>query len=367
MSYSGTGVDYDLMDPFKRLAQKAGLETAGNIARLKNGMLKEFLPSRGESAYLIEDIDCYHAHVEEGLGTKNLVADAMYKLSGKTYYNNIAQDTVAMIVNDMATVGAMPLSVAMHLAVGDSKWFVDEKRSTDLVEGWKNACHQARCIYSCGETPTLKGIVNPDTVVLAGSAMGIVEPKSNLISADNIMDGDAIVIIESSGIHANGLTLAREIAKNVMYGYQANLWDTTTFGEALLEPTIIYVGLVNDLQTQNIPIHYAVNVTGHGWRKFMRADRPFEYIIQEIPKPHAVFDFMKKYGPMDDMEAYGNLNMGAGFALYVSHKDVSSVLNTAKNLKLRAMYAGNIKASKEKSVIILPKRLEYKSKTLGVR
>jgi phosphoribosylformylglycinamidine cyclo-ligase len=117
MTYAGTGVDYDAMDPFKLACQLAARETAGNISRLNGGEFREFEASRGESAYLIEAAKSYFAHVEEGLGTKNLVADAMYAyaFTGKSYYDQIAQDTVAMIVNDMATVGAVPLSLAIDL------------------------------------------------------------------------------------------------------------------------------------------------------------------------------------------------------------------------------------------------------------
>src|SRR5512135_536850 len=97
MTYAGTGVDYNAMDPFKRDAQIAGRDTAGNITRLVGGEFREFEPSRGESAYLIETPDSYLAHVEEGLGTKCLIADAMYDLIGQSYYDQIAQDTVAMI------------------------------------------------------------------------------------------------------------------------------------------------------------------------------------------------------------------------------------------------------------------------------
>ena len=84
MTYAGTGVNYDAMDLFKRMAQLAARETAGNIARLNGGEFREFEPSRGESVYLIEAAKSYFAHVEEGLGTKNLVADAMYALTGKS-------------------------------------------------------------------------------------------------------------------------------------------------------------------------------------------------------------------------------------------------------------------------------------------
>jgi phosphoribosylformylglycinamidine cyclo-ligase len=107
MTHAGVGVDYGEMDPFKRLAQPAGRETAGNISRLG---FSEVEMSRGESAYLMDAGDHYVAHVEEGLGTKDLVADAMYRLTGKSYYDHIGQCTVAMIVNDMITLGALPVS-----------------------------------------------------------------------------------------------------------------------------------------------------------------------------------------------------------------------------------------------------------------
>jgi phosphoribosylformylglycinamidine cyclo-ligase len=116
MTYAGVGVDYGALDPFKRQAQLAGVATAGTLGRLG---VSELAMSRGESAYLVETPDSFIAHVEEGLGTKNLVADAMYRLvPGRSYYDHLAQDTVAMIVNDMVTLGALPIAVAMHLAAG---------------------------------------------------------------------------------------------------------------------------------------------------------------------------------------------------------------------------------------------------------
>ncbi len=364
MTYAGVGVDYEAMDPFKRLAQRAGRETADAILRLG---FSEVEMSRGESAYLMDAGDHYVAHVEEGLGTKNLVADAMYRLNGKSYYDFIAQCTVAMIVNDMITLGALPLSVAMHLAVGVSSWFNDEKRCGDLVDGWKKACQQARCTWGGGETPTLKGIVHPDTVVLSGSAVGVVKPKNRLINAANIQHGDAIILIGSSGIHANGLTLAREISEKLPNGYLTKLSDGRTYGESLLDPTMIYVSLVEDCFNEGVEIHYAVNITGHGWRKLMRATQPFAYIIDHIPVPHPVLSFIQEHGPVDDQEAYANLNMGAGFALYVRESDVRKVLTIASLLGMSALRAGTVEPSKIKKVIINPLGLEYLGSTLGVR
>ncbi len=365
MTYADTGVIYGAMDPFKKACQLAARETARNIARLNGGEFRELEASRGESAYLIETLDSYLAHVEEGLGTKNLVADAMYALTGISHYDRIAQDTVAMIVNDLITVGAHPLSVAMHLAVGSSDWFKDEKRSDDLILGWKRACTMARCAWGGGETPTLKGVVTPEAVVLSGSAIGIVKPKARLITG-TITHGDAIVIIESSGIHANGLTLARTIADTLPQGYRTELSDGRSYGETLLDPTLIYVGLVEDCLDRGVDIHYAVNITGHGWRKLMRATQPFAYIIERLPKQLPIFDFLQEHGPVDDREAFGNLNMGAGFALYVEKGDAETVLDVARKLHLGALVAGHIENG-EKKVVIEPKNLEYSGETLAVR
>ena len=364
MTYAGSGVDYGALDPFKRRAQLAGRSTADAIRRLG---VSEVDASRGESAYLIETPEGYLAHVEEGLGTKNLVADAMYRLvPTRSYYDHIAQDTVAMIVNDMITLGALPLAVAMHLAVGASEWFADDRRTDDLVNGWRHACQLARCAWGGGETPTLSGIVEPASVALAGSAIGMVKPKGRLIRA-NIEHGDAIVLFESSGIHANGLTLARAIAERAPNGYLTPLSDGRPYGEALLDATHIYVGLIEDCLNRGVDIHYAVNVTGHGWRKLMRAPGSFSYVVERIPMPQPVFQFIQAVGGVDDHEAYGNFNMGGGFAIYVPERDVATVMDVAKAFPFAALHAGHIERSSTKKVVITPKGLEYSGDSLAVR
>lgn len=377
MTYASTGVNYEAMDPFKRMAQVAGRETASNLLRFG---FSEAEWSRGESCYLIETPDSFLAHVEEGLGTKCLVADAFRELwavasdmdegNFRSYYDQIAQCTVAMIVNDMITLGAPPLSVAMHLAVGDSSWFEDKKRCRDLVEGWKKACNLARCAWGGGETPTLRGIVAPEAVVLSGSAIGIVKPKGRVIRC-NIQHGDSIILIESSGIHANGLTMAREIADKLPEGYLTKLPDGRTYGEALLDPTRIYVPLVEDCLENGAEIHYAVNVTGHGWRKLMRAKDPFAYVIEHMPRRAPIFDFIQKHGPVEDREAYGNLNMGAGFALYVPETSMKRVWEVLQSYdrpnRFGAVWAGHIERSDTKKVVIKPKGIEFGPEDLVIR
>ena len=127
LSYEQSGVDYDRLDAFKRACQR---QAATTTALLASHGLKEPPDVRGESAYLLESDDQYLAHVEEGLGTKNLIADAMLEQAGQSFYRNIGIDTVATMVNDLVTTGAMPVSVAMHAAVGDSEWFADARRGS---------------------------------------------------------------------------------------------------------------------------------------------------------------------------------------------------------------------------------------------
>lgn len=363
ITYSQTGVNYQAMDPVKILAQLRAKETASNLNRF--GM-NEVGESRGESAYVWEEKDSYRAFVIEGLGTKNLVADSVREYTGKTHYDSIAQDTIAMVVNDLIVVGADPQIINAYFAVGASDWFSDEKRATDLVEGWAKACHLSGAVWGGGETPTLKGIVNPETIELGGSAIGIIQPKERLVLGDKLQTGDAIILIESSGIHANGITLARTIASQLPEGYKTKLSDGQTYGEALLAPTHIYAKLVNNCFEENIGIHYMVNITGHGWRKLMRAKKDFSYVINQVPTPQPLFELIQKQSGNDDQEMYGNFNMGAGFAFFVAAQDAEKTIEIAKKNNLKAWNAGVVEQG-EKQVVITSKNIVFKGESLQVR
>lgn len=350
-SYQASGVDYSKMDPIKILAQKAAKATGKNLKYFGH---QEMIASRGESAYVWEEDDAYRSLVIEGLGTKNLVADAVRKYSGKTHYDTIAQDTIAMIVNDLIVVGAMPQVVNAYFAVGDSNWLSDEERAHDLITGWAKACDDIGATWGGGETPTLKGIVNPETIDLGGSAIGIIKPKANLVLGDKLSAGDAIILVESSGVHANGISLVRKIANDLPEGYQTKLSDGTTFGEAVLTPTHLYVDLIRKLFDAGIEINYMMNITGHGWRKLMRASKEFSYVINEVPPVQPVFNFIQQQTANDDAEMYGNYNMGAGFAIYVPAKFSAKVVEIADTVGFKAWNAGKVQAG--------PRKIEIKSK-----
>ncbi|OGH42226.1 MAG: phosphoribosylformylglycinamidine cyclo-ligase [Candidatus Blackburnbacteria bacterium RIFCSPLOWO2_01_FULL_41_27] len=364
VTYVSTGVDYNAMDPFKRLAQLRARATARNLERF--GM-REVEASRGESAYVWEEPDSYRAFVIEGLGTKNRVADETRKITGKTYYDAIAQDTIAMIVNDLIVVGAEPQVVNAYFAVGSSDWFLDEERARDLVEGWAKACSLAGAVWGGGETPTLKGIIEPDTIDLSGSSIGIIKPKERLTLGDKLTPGDAILLVENSGIHANGLTLVRRIASKLPEGYATPLSDGKSYGESLLVPTHIYAGLIRDLFEAGIDMHYMVNITGHGWRKLMRATRDLSYVIDQIPEPQSVFRFIQERSGNDDTEMYGNFNMGTGFAIFIPEKAVELAQRVAAGSHgFSTLRAGYVEKG-QKKVVIRPKNVIFKGETLGFR
>lgn len=362
-TYAEAGVDYSAMDPVKVLAQKSARATAANLGAFG---AQEVALSRGESAYVWEEPDAYRALVIEGLGTKNLVADAVRKFTNKTHYDSIAQDTIAMIVNDLVVVGAMPQVVNAYFAIGDSNWMRDEERARDLINGWAVACQKIGATWGGGETPTLKGVINPNTIDLGGSAVGVINPKKRLVLGDTLAPGDAIVLIESSGIHANGITFVRSLADKTPDIYEAKLPDGRTFGEALLTPTHLYVELVRDILDAGIGVHYMVNITGHGWRKLMRATKEYRYVIDGVPMPQSEFSFMQERAGVDDREMYGNFNMGAGFAIYVPQSEAQRVVELASAKGLKALVAGRVEAG-PKQVVIEPINIVFDGHTLGVR
>jgi phosphoribosylformylglycinamidine cyclo-ligase len=366
LSYEASGVLYDQLDAFKRACQKAAGTTA---AELSAHGYAEPTTTRGESAYLVEAADHFLAHVEEGLGTKNLVADAVYAQTGKCFYGEIAIDTVATIVNDLVTCGARPISVAMHAAVGDSNWFADTVRMQALVDGWAEGCRRAGAVWGGGETPTLRGIVEAPGIVLAGSSIGKIEPKSHRITGD-VKEGDVIIFLASTGVQTNGLSLCRLIAEELSAGYQTPIehGDSRNYGEALLAASAIYVDFVVRCQEAGVKLNYLAHVTGHGWRKLMRLEEPFVYEITEPREPPAIFQFLVDAGPISLREAYATFNMGVGFAAYVSPSAVEGALAAAQATGHEAWVAGRVtKAGTRKAVMIPSLKLTYEADSLQLR
>jgi len=363
IDYRDAGVDYTKIDPLKVAAQRAARDTAAN---LRHTPYKEITASRGESAYVVDMGDFLLASITECLGTKVLIADAMRAVTGKTYFDALAQDTLAMAINDIITVGATPISVQAYWAAGSSAWFDDAQRANDLVAGWKAACDRCGVAWGGGETPSLSGVVHDTTIDLAASCIGVIRPKERLTIADKLAAGDAIVLLASSGIHANGVSLARKVVETLPDGYRTKLPDGRLYGDALLDPTVLYSPATEALFAAGITPHYCANITGHGWRKVMRHPGVFTYRFNKIPAVPPVLAFIQQAARMSPTDAYGTFNMGAGFALFVAAKDADKTVATAKAAGFDAMIAGKVEAG-TKQVVIEPIGVSFTDADMHLR
>lgn len=363
ITYSQVGDNYATKDPINKLSQTAARSTA---IHLKKFGFEEISDSRGESAFVWKQGNIYMASVLECLGTKNLVADAMREITGKTYYDVIAHDTVATFINDLSTVGAKPLVVHAYWAVENNDWLQDRQRMTDFIVGWRDACNFAGVTWGGGETPTLKGILTPGTADLAGSVVGIIGSKKRLITDTKLKQGDRIILLHSNGMNANGVSLARAIAKKLPKGYATKLSSGKLYGEAILQKTNIYAQLVQELLDEGVNIHYITNITGHGLRKIMRARQKFTYVLEKIFEPQELFLFIQKQANISDEEMYQTYNMGMDYALFIAKKDVKKTLKICQKHDYQALDAGYIEDG-ERQVVIKPKNIVYKSETLDLR
>ncbi len=363
LSYEQSGVNYDLIDPLKVAAQRAAAATGSHLAAHGFG---EVAASRGESAYVVDVGPFYLASIVECLGSKALVADEMHRLTGKSYYDAIAQDTIAMAINDLITVGATPLVVQAYWAAGGSEWFTDAQRAQALVEGWKRACDTCAVAWGGGETPALAGIVAEGRIDLAASCTGLVNPKERLSVGDRLAPGDAIVLLASSGIHANGLSLARKLAERLPQGYLTPVLPGLSYGDALLAPTVLYSPVTEALYRAGITPHYCANITGHGWRKLLRHPAAHTYRIHSVPAVTPVLKFIQQHAHHDDREAYGTMNMGAGFALFVKAGDAARTVEVARAQGVEALVAGTVEAG-PKRLVIEPLGIEFGDDALQLR
>jgi phosphoribosylformylglycinamidine cyclo-ligase len=364
--YDGSLFKYDGLDSFKRIASEAAAQTAGNMAL--NGLVEESA-SRGESAQVWREGDELKAGLTEGLGSKNLVADAVDKSNpeGESKYRNIAQDSMAMIVNDLAVVGASPELFWMHMAVGSDSWFADERRARALVEGTRDVCNNLQMTWLGGETPGLKGMVYPDAAIISGTAIGRIGKEERYVRGTEVEEGDRIFMLPSSGIHANGLTDARALAERLPDGYDTELSDGSKFGETLLTPTHLYVDFVQAALDAGIQIKRLENMTGHGWRKIMRGPRDFTYRMTQTAPRMPIFDFLQEQYGVSDEEMYKIYNMGVGFAAYIKPEFTRSLSDIANDLGFEgAGDFGSVEAG-PKQVIIEPLNVILDGVTLAIR
>lgn len=349
-SYRAAGVDYDALDAGKRLAMAKALSTSSLLSARGGRALDA---SRGEPAFVFELEGKSFAFVVEGLGTKSIIARHVLEETGANHFADVAYDTVAAILNDLCCVGALPLVVNAYFATGASEWYLELDRAEALLEGWRRACADAGCVWGGGESPSLPGLLAEKDIELAGAAVGAVPAGRSPLLGETLAAGNEIVLVSSSGLHANGASLARLVAGGLEKGYATVLPDGATLGAALLAPSVMYAGLVAALLESDVELTYISHVTGHGLLKLMRPTKALTYRIERLPKVPPVLAFLAEQAEMDAQSAYSTFNMGSGYALYCAAGHGERIVAIAEGLGLEAMLAGGVEAG-PRQVILEP-------------
>lgn len=309
-TYKESGVDINL--------EEATISAL--TSKLKETLkLRDVITESGHFAALVRVGDKAIAMSTDGVGSKILVAEQMDK------YDTVGIDCVAMVVNDLLCVGAEPLAMVDYLAVENP----DPEVAAQIGVGLKDGAEQASVAMIGGETASLPEIVN--NFDLAGTGIGIVD-ADGIITGENIQGGDVLIGIASSGIHSNGLSLARKV-----FFHDAGLkvedalpgFPDKTVGEELLKPTMIYVKPVMELLNSEVKVHGLAHITGGGFNNLKRLNKNVGYYIDNLPQPNPIFRSLYSLGvPLEEM--YRVFNMGIGMVLIVPEEDSQTTIDIIK-------------------------------------
>ena len=259
----------------------------------------------------------------DGVGTKTIVAARLGR------YDTVGFDCVAMNVNDLVCVGARPLALVDYIGVHT----LDAARSDAILAGLGRAARAAGIAIPGGETaqlPELVGAPDDDAAFdLVGTAVGTLHPR-DVITGDAIVPGDVIVGLASSGIHSNGLTLARRaLLDEGAYRLDDEVAALgRTLGDELLEPTRIYVEAATALWDAGIATHGLAHITGGGLTNLLRLRPTVGFTIDALPDPPAIFGLIQAAGRIPDAEMFRVFNMGVGFVAVVAERDAAVVVDT---------------------------------------
>ncbi|QCR33883.1 phosphoribosylformylglycinamidine cyclo-ligase [Lysinibacillus sp. SGAir0095] len=273
----------------------------------------------------------------DGVGTKLKLAFMVDK------HDTIGVDCVAMCVNDIVAQGAEPLYFLDYVAVGKA----EPAKIEQIVKGVADGCVQAGSALIGGETAEMPGLYEEDEYDLAGFAVGACE-KANVVTGEEITEGDVLIGLASSGVHSNGYSLVRKIVfadngfavDEVVEGYE----KLGPIGEALLVPTKIYARPVLEILKQ-AKIHGMAHVTGGGFYENLPRMMP-EGLATEINLGSwpvlPIFEFLKDKGALADKDLYNVFNMGIGFVLSVPASEAEKVLAIAEENGEKAYKIGRV-------------------------
>ena len=276
----------------------------------------------------------------DGCGTKVQLAYIMDK------HDTIGIDAVAMCVNDIACSGGEPLFFLDYIACGKN---YPEKIAT-IVSGVAEGCNQSGDALVGGETAEHPGLMPEDEYDLAGFAVGVVE-KKDLITGESIKPGDTLIGIASSGVHSNGFSLVRkvfEMTKESLDTYYDELGKT--LGEALIEPTRIYVKALKSVKDAGITIKGCSHITGGGFYENiprMLPDGVRAQVKKDSYEVPAIFKLLAKKGDIDEHMMYNTYNMGVGMCLAIDPADADKTIAAIEAAGDKAFVLGTVVAGEK--------------------
>ena len=305
LSYKDAGVDIDageaLVSRIKSVAKATsrpevmgGLGGFGALCRI---------PAGYKSPLLVSGTD--------GVGTKLKLALQLNR------HETIGQDLVAMCVNDLLVCGAEPLFFLDYYATGK----LDVDTAATVISGIGDGCQLANCALIGGETAEMPGMYQDEDYDLAGFCVGVVE-ESEVITGDNVQQGDVLIALASCGAHSNGYSLIRKVIEVTGTDVASEKLGERSLADALMAPTRIYVKSVNALQKSlgNANIHAMAHITGGGLTENLPRVLPENLAAQidtsswTLPE---VFQWLQKGGNIETLEMYRTFNCGVGFILVI--------------------------------------------------
>ncbi|MCR5103450.1 MAG: phosphoribosylformylglycinamidine cyclo-ligase [Eubacterium sp.] len=281
----------------------------------------------------------------DGCGTKVKLAFVLDK------HDTIGIDAVAMCVNDIACSGGEPLFFLDYIACGKNY----PEKIAEIVKGVAEGCIQSEAALVGGETAEHPGLMPEDEYDLAGFAVGVVD-KKDLITGENIKAGDALIGIASSGVHSNGFSLVRKVfdmSKESLDTYYDELGKT--LGEALIEPTRIYVKGLKAVKKAGVTIKGCSHITGGGFFENIPRMLP-EGITAKVKKDSyeipAIFKLLAEKGDIDEHMMYNTYNMGIGMVLAVDKADADKVIEALASTGDKACVIGETVEGSEGVILI---------------
>ena len=308
-TYAKSGVNID--------QKSSSIKALVDELNYKRTGIGQMVRMSGLFASLIDFGDKYITLATDGVGSKLLVAETLNK------WDTVGIDCIAMNVNDTICVNAEPTSFVDYIAI--------DKPNDDITRevgiGLQKGAEMSNMEIVGGEIAVLPELVNG--LDLSGTCMGYVE-KDKIITGEKCRPGDLIVSLRSSGIHSNGLTLARKVveANNIALTDKiAGL--SKSIGEELLTPTEIYVKQVLEI-TANHEVHGLVDITGGGLRNILRMAKN-RYVISDPVKPAPIFQKIQELGQVEDKEIYQTLNMSMGFTIIAPEEAAEEIASKYSN------------------------------------